>query len=331
MKPIRRLTSGLGLLVAITIIGTLGYIIIEGWAFLDSFYMTIITITTVGYDEVYPLSANGRIFSIFLMIGGVGGALYALTGIIEYVLEGHFGITLGRRRMKARIAKLKEHFIICGFGRVGKEIARTFNQEGVPFVIIDNRQDNCTMAEEQGYLCISGDATSDEILKEAGINQARGLVAAVGLDTDNTYITLSARGLHSDLFIEARASSPESIVKLQRAGADRVISPQAIGGRRMAMLALRPTVVDFIDTVARYRGQDLQMENVEVSDTSPLIGLTLEDARHRTGAAIVAVSKQDGKINVNPSEEEIIQKGDQLIVIGTQQRLTALEDISEGA
>jgi len=329
MSPTRRILWGVGILVAIIATGITGYMVIEGWSFLDSFYMTIITITTVGYDEVHPLTTSGRIFSIVLMIGGVSSALYIFSTVIAYIIEGHFGITLGRRRMKAKIDKLKRHFILCGYGRVGEEIAHTFSQEAVPFVVIDNRPDNATMAEEKGYLCVLGDATSDKVLMEAGIERARGLVAAVGSDTDNTYITLSARGLRSDLFIEARSCTPGSEVKLERAGANRVISPQAIGGRRMAMLALRPAVVDFIDTVAYRPGQELQMENIEVSSSSPLIGLTIEAAGHQTGATILAIMKRSGQLLVNPLEETI-QQEDRLIVIGAKQQLAALESTLEG-
>jgi len=330
MSATRRLIWGGGILVTIIAAGIIGYVVIEGWSFTDALYMTIITITTVGYAEVHPLTTGGRIFSIFLIVGGVSGALYTLTGIIEYIVEGHFGITVGRRRMKARIAKLKGHFILCGYGRVGREIARVLNEEGAPFVVIDSDQNAIAEAEEAGYLCLLGDATNDEVLKEAGISQARGLVSAVGTDTDNTYITLSARGLCADLFIEARSCSPGSEVKLERAGANRVISPQAIGGRRMAMLALRPAVVDFIDTVAYRPGQELQMENVEISSGSPLVSLTIEAAHHRTGATILAISKKSGGLIVNPPEEETIQDGDRLIVIGTKKQLAASESTFEG-
>jgi len=330
MNPLRRVLWGIYALAAIIIVGTVGYIVIEGWAFLDALYMTIITITTVGYAEVQPLSTSGQIFSIFLIIGGVGGALYTLTAIIGYIIEGQFGTTLERRRMKARIAQLKEHFILCGYGRVGEEIARKFTEEGVPFIIIDNQPERIALAEQAGYLYLQGDATSDEVLREAGIEQARGLVAAVGEDADNTYITLSARGLRPELFIEARASSEEAETKLKRAGANRIVSPQGIGGQHMAMLALRPAVVDFIDTVTHGRGRELQLEDVGIGKNSSLVGLTMKDARSKTGIAILATRKKSGKFLTNPADEEIIEDGDRLIVIGTKKRLAALEEVLEG-
>jgi len=308
----------------------IGYEVIEGWTFLDALYMTVITITTVGFTEVHPLSYAGRIFTIFLIIGGVGGALYILTTVGQYILEGQFGITMGRRRMKAKIAKLKEHFILCGYGRVGQEIAHVFSEERAPFVIIDNNEQQVAKAEGAGYLCLFADATSDEALKEAGIERARGLVSAVGNDTANTYITLSARGLRPDLFIAARCSSSEAESKLRRAGADRVISPYSIGGHRMAMLALRPAVVDFIDTVTYRPGRELQLENVDVASSSPLVGMTMEQVRGQFETTVLAMRKKSGKLLANPPGEEIIEDGDRLIVIGTKKRLAALESIFEG-
>jgi len=330
MNSLRRLIWSIGALVAIVVIGVIGYMVIEGWAFLDALYMTITTITTVGFREVHPLSDAGRIFSIIIIIGGVGGALYVLTNIMGYILEGQFGITMGRRRMKNRIARLKEHFILCGYGRVGQAIAQTFSEEEVPFVIIANNEEHIARADKEGYLCIFGDATSDEVLKEAGIERAHGLVSAVGSDTDNTFITLSARELRPNLFIEARSSSPESESKLRRAGADRTISPYAIGGRRMAMLALRPAVVDFIDTVAYGRGRELELENVDVGSGSSLVGQTMEQARSQNGIIVLAMRKKRGKLVANPPGEEIIEDGDRLIVIGTKGRLAALESLFEG-
>ena len=330
MDSLRRLVWSIGALVAIVAIGVIGYMVIEGWAFLDAIYMTITTITTVGFREVHPLSDAGRIFSILIIIGGVGGALYVLTNIMGYILEGQFGLTMGRRRMKNRIAKLKNHFILCGYGRVGQAIAQAFSEEEVPFIIIAKDEEHIAKANKEGYLYILGDATSDELLKEAGIERAHGLVSAVGTDTDNTFITLSARELRPDLFIEARSSSPESESKLRRAGADRIISPHAIGGRRMAMLALRPAVVDFIDTVAYGRGRGLELENVDVADGSPLIGQTMEKARSKDGITVLAMRKKRGKLVANPPGEEIIEEGDRLIVIGTKKRLAALESIFKG-
>ncbi len=231
--------------------------------------------------------------------------------------------------MERNIAKLKGHFILCGYGRVGQEIARIFTEEGVSFVVIDKNQESIASIEKNGGLYVFGDATSDEILKEAGIERARGLVVATGSDADSVYITLSARGLRPDLFIEARASSSAAGAKLKKAGANRIIAPYSLGARRMAELALRPAVVDFIDTVIRSRGQDLQMENITVIHDSSLAGLTVGETRHRTKAAILTISRKDGKLLVNPSTEETIEAGDRLITLGTKKQLAALEEICE--
>jgi len=326
----KRLRRGLVILASIIAAGTIGYTLIEGWSLIDAVYMTMITISTVGYGEVHPLSTAGRIFSIFLIVGGVSGALFVLSALVEYAIEGRFGITRRRRQMKAKIAKLKDHFILCGYGRVGEDIARTFSEEGISFVVIDSRPDNIALAEEENYLCLAGDATTDKVLLEAGIERARGLVAAVGSDVDNTYIALSARELRPDLLIVARASSKETETKLKRAGADRVVSPSNIGARRMALLAIRPAVADFIDTVVFRRGRELQMENIIVPNSSPLIGQTVKAIRQRSQANILAINRRSGKLLTNPADEESIELDDRLVIMGTAEQLTALESLCEG-
>jgi len=321
----RRLLRALYALIIIISSGIIGYMVIESWSFVDALYMTILTITTVGYEEVHPLGQGGRIFSIFLMVGGVGGGLYTFGLLVQYLLEGQFGITLGRRRMKTEIAKLKKHFILCGYGRVGREIARTFSEEGVPFVVIDNDENAVAQVGADGYLYLQGDATSDEVLEEARIETARGLVAAVGSDVDNTYITLSARGLCPDLFITARASFPDREVKLKRAGANRVVSPDSIGARRMAMLSLRPGVVDFIDRVAYRPGREMLLESMEVDAGSPLEGRTMEATRRDFGVTVLAMSAKGGQLIANPPDERAIEAGDRLIIIGTKKKMAGLD------
>jgi len=326
MSALRRVLWGVFWLIIVVAFGVAGYEIIEGWDLLDSLYMVMMTITTVGYGEPHPLSSAGRVFSILLMVGGIGGALYALTGIVQYVVEGNIGAAWEKRKMKNRIEALKGHFILCGFGRVGEEIARVFRSEDVPFVIIDNRPDCLERLAKSEYVFIGGDATRDEVLKEAGIERARGLIAAVGTDVDNTYITLSARGLCRDLYIEARASTPEAVTKLERSGADRVIMPHAIGGSRMAMLALRPAVVDFVDKVIFSRGHQMLLENVDVKENSRLAGLTVKDVRDRTRVTTLAVQKKNQTLIPNPSGEEVVEVGDQLFVVGTKAQLSSLEE-----
>jgi len=329
MKLPNRVLRGVYILTAIIAIGTAGYMIIGRWSFLDALFMTLVTITTVGYEEVRPLDTAGmRVFTMFLMIGGVGGAFYTLTSIMVYIVEVQFGDYWRRRRMETKISKMKGHFVLCGYGRVGREIARTFQQEGASFVVIEQDTETITQAEQAGYPALKGDATSDEILTAAGIKRARGLVAAVGDDAANTYITLSARQMCPDLFIEARASGRESETKLKKAGADRTISPQNIGARRMALLALRPAVVDFIDTVTSSRGREFQMENVAIDESSSLAGLTVKEARRHTKATILAISKQNGQLVPNPADEITIETGDRLIIIGEKERLAVLDNFA---
>ena len=310
-------------------IGTLGFYIIEGWSFLDCLYMTVITIFTVGFKEVRILSPQGQIFTIFVILGGVGTALFAFTKIAEIAFEGGINKFWRRRRMEKELKNLRDHYIICGYGRMGKIVRERLEEEKLPFVVIDNKEDAVAQLEEDGYLYIHGDATNDTVLTKAGIDRARGLITVVGADTNNTYITLTARGLCPDLFIEARASLPGSEVKLEMAGANRVISPQAIGGRRMALLALRPAVVDFIDNVAYRSGQELQMENIEVGKRSSLIGMTIDQASHKTKATILAIITSNGQVLANPLEDTINAE-DRLVVIGARNKLAELESTFEG-
>jgi len=333
MSSLQRLLWGLYALIIIVAIGIIGYMVIEGWSFLDAIYMTIISITTAGYKEVHPMGVCGQVFTMFLLVVGVGAALYTFTAVAAYMIEGRLGITLGRRRMKTGIANLKEHFILCGYGQVGQGIGHIFRQENTPFVIIEKDDRGIVNAERDGCLYIKGDATDDEILKEAGIERARGLIIAVGNDADSTYITLSARALRPDLFIEARASSGEAEAKLKRAGADRVIDPHSIGAQRMAMLALRPAVVDFIDTMVRRRGTEVQLEleNIIIDSKSSLAGLTIKQIRQCSEANVLAINKTNGKLVANPSADMAVEPGDRLIIMGTREQLAAMEKVCEGA
>ena len=326
MSTRRRFIIIISALVIIVSIGVIGYEIIEGWSFVDALYMTVITLSTVGYGEVHQLSTAGRIFSIVLIISGVGAMLYTLTTIVQYILEGGFGDILGRRRMKEKIASLKRHVILCGYGKVGHEVARVFESEGTSFIIIEMDQETVSKAVDNGYLCIQGNATSDDVLKEAGIERARALVAALGSDADNLYMTLSAKEMRPDLFIVARASTEESEPKLLRAGADRIMSPYRIGGRHMAMLTLRPLVVDFVDTTMLSRGRELVLENIKVSSGSPVEGKTVKEGSQCCGgAAILAVRKKDGRLLTNPAQDTLLDLEDELVIIGTRNQLRTLE------
>ncbi len=326
-NPLQNLLKGLGLLLIVIIGGTMGYRIIEGWSFLDSLYMTITTITTVGYTEVHPLSTSGRIFSIILILGGVGTAFYILTALVQYMLEGELGIRIGRQHMEAKIKRLNTHFILCGYGRVGEAIANTLKQEGAPFVAIERNSERADKAVKAGHLTIQDDATKNEVLKGARIDRARALIAALGDDADNTYTTLAARQLNPTLPIIARASNIEAQKKIELAGAHRVIAPEISGGERMAMLALRPTTVEFVETVLLGRGQELLVEEIEIGEESPLIGSTIKEAEERfPGVRILALKKKDGILVPNPGPSRTVEKTSSLTAFGTVQQLRAIEE-----
>jgi voltage-gated potassium channel len=309
-------------------VGIIGYMMIGGWSFMDALYMTVISITTTGFLEVRPMDTAGRVFTIILVIGGASSAVYAMTVIVQYVMEGQLGNALWRRNMKNRIAHLKNHFILCGYGRVGQEIGRILAAEKAEFVIIDKSREGITQAEMDKHLYIMADAASDDTLKEAGIEHARGLIVALGNDADSTYVTLSARQISPNLFIEARISSHEAEGKLKRAGADRIISPYSIGAHRMAMLALQPEVADFIDIVS-FKGHELHLENLIVGKASPLAEKTVGAARKESKAMVLAMNKNNKKLIANPSDDEKIQAGDSLIAMGTRDELRAMEGICE--
>ncbi|MBM3132409.1 MAG: potassium channel protein [Chloroflexi bacterium] len=321
-----RFRIALSILLAIFVIGIIGYMVIEDWSFMDSLFMTVITITTTGYGEVHPLSGGGRIFSMVLMIGGIGTMFYTATIIIQYVAEGQFGSRLWRRRMKDRIDDLKNHFIICGYGRVGREVTEHLRTQGYPFVVIEKEQAGFDRAAREGCLCILADVTSDQTLKEAGIERAKALIAAVGQDVDNVYVTLSARELNPNIFIAARASSEDSERKLRRAGANRIVFPERLGGHRLAMTALRPWVVDFIDATLYGRQKEFALEDIAIGPQSPVSGKTIAEGQGTCGGAtILAIKKKDGTLIPHPSLITVIEAGDEVVVIGTIEQLRALE------
>jgi voltage-gated potassium channel len=312
-------------LFLVILFGITGYMVIGGWPFLDALYMTIITISTVGYQEVHPLSTGGRIFTSVLIVGGVGVMLYSLSVLVQYLVEWRFQDMFGRNRMKEKITELTGHIILCGYGRVGEEVARVFANERTPFVIIDRDEAATNRAVQNGYLSLPGDPTRDEILSQAGIERAKGLVVALDSDADNLYITLSAKSIRPDLHVVALGSSEESEQKLKRAGANRTILPYRIGGRHMAMLTLRPLVVDFIDTAMHSYGRELVLENVKVSADSPLAGADVKEGLSCCGAlAILAVKKKDGHLIPNPPPNTKLELGDELVIIGTQEQLRAV-------
>jgi len=321
------------LLGAIIVAGIAGYMLIEGWSFLDAAYMTVITIATVGFSEVHALSPVGQVFTIFLIASGVAAAAYVIGRFLEFLLEGYFSEVLGGRSMKKRIEQLKGHYIVCGFGRVGEQVAREFKRSGAPFIVLDPNPDVKKYLDAEDVLYIQGDAANEEVLKEAGIDKAKGLVSVVDSDADNVYVTLTARALNADLFIIARANLESADYKLKRAGANRVISPYSLGGRRIASMVLKPVVSDFLDTVMHGEKMEFQLEEMTVGKDSPLKDSSVRDAdiRQKSGAMVLSIYRVDGRFDSDLHGDTKIEQGDRLIVIGTPEQLEKLEVMNKHA
>lgn len=311
--------------------GTLGYYFIEeDYSLFDALYMTVITLTTVGYGEVHPLSLRGRAFTIFLLLGGVFTLFYVATEMIRGIISGEVQGHLGRRRMERSLAKLENHLIICGYGRMGKLVCREFSRQGLAFVVIDRREEVLRDFDLANGIALNGDATSDEVLRRAGVERARALVTTTASDADNLYVTMSARLLNERLFIVARAEGEPAEQKLLRAGANRVVAPYAIGGFRVAQAVLRPTVLDFIELATRTEHLDLQIEETRVAPGSRLAGVTLRDStmRQELGIIVVAIKKEAGHVIYNPTGDAVMEAGDTLIALGRRPQLDQLEALA---
>ncbi|MEW6188166.1 MAG: NAD-binding protein [Thermodesulfobacteriota bacterium] len=322
-----RFIIDLFIFLSILIGGCLGYMVIEGWDALDALYMTIISLTTVGFQEVHPLSRSGRIFTIVLLVSGVGFILYFLGSIARIMVEGTIRDVLGRRKLEKQINQLDGHYIVCGFGRIGRMVTQLLTEKPIKVVVIERDPEQIPLFQEKKIPFISGEATSEENLIRAGIEKAKGLVAAASSDADNVYITLTARGLNPGLFILARAAEESSKMKLTRAGADKVVSPYDIGARSMANTILRPTVIDFIELAMHNRSLDLQMEELTVEAASEIKDLTLMESAIRKDfdLIVVAIKKKTGEMIFNPSPQAKIQVGDTLVALGDRDNLSRLE------
>ena len=308
-------------------------LILPGWGITDALYMTVITLTTVGYREVRALDATGQLWTMLLLITGVGTLFYAAVSSVELVVEGTIRGYFGRRRMESAISKLSGHQILCGYGRVGRQVAAEFASDGVPFVVIDQDPETVEECLAEGYLAILGEASDDAVLEEAGVRRARGLVAAVDSDADNVFVVLSARKLNPKLHIVARASSDESAAKLEMAGAERTLSPYAVGGRRLASLATQPLIVDFLDIVTRgEKGIEFRLEEFDVPEDSFIADRTIGELRvgERTGAMILATRNKEGTFDTTPSAKGRLRAGDTLIVLGTREQIARLEQHMRG-
>jgi len=321
-RAVGRLRRALAMLGLVLLGGTLGYLAL-GASPLDAVYRAVTVITTVGFQQGAAPTRGEKVFTIVLVLVGVGTALYALGALLELLVEGQLAATFGRRRMERKIAAMSGHVIICGWGRVGRVVADQLARQDVDFVVVDVDADRLAGIR---YPSLVGDATDDAVLRDAGIERAKALVTVMSNDAADLYVTLSGRSLNPDLFIVGRARGVDSEEKILRAGADRVINPQAIGGSRIAALLLQPHVAEFLDVVTREAGMEFRLEEVPVAATSPLRGTRLGDSdiRARTGALVLALRQPDGTFVTNPSPDTALGEGQVLIAVGTEQQLGEL-------
>ncbi len=329
MEDTKHLITGIIIALCIVLFGTVGYILIEGWEFLDALYMTIITISTVGFSEVHHISKAGRLFTIVLVFFGVGFTLYIAAAVVQFMVEGRIRIILGRRRLEKKIDRMKNHYIVCGYGRIGRVLCKNLKRKPLDLVVVEKNPELTSVMDADGVLYISGDAADEENLIRAGIKRAKGLVAVLASDADNVFLVLTARQLDPDLLIIARASQEESKSKLRAAGANTVESPYDMGAASMAHRIIRPTVTSFLALAFAHKRKDIQMEEIPVSASSELVNVMLKDTgiRQKYNLIIIAIKKQDNSMLFNPSFEATIEVGDTVIAVGEEANLQKLEHI----
>ena len=323
-----QLKYAMAMAIGILLCGTLGYHFFFEWPVFDSFYMTVITLTTVGFSEVKPLSETGRMFTVFLIAGGVITITYTAQIVVRYIVEENFFSILGRNRMQKRLARLRDHIIICGYGRIGRHVLETFMENGRVCVVVD--ADTPENESNDHVIFLQGDATDEDMLLTAGLERASVLIPVVGSDADNLFITMTARGLNPKLRIISRATDGSARAKLLRAGADSVVLPYEIGGRRIAGLVLNPSLVEFLDITATAGGEELHFEEIVVCEKCWFNGkdILTADVRRRTGAVIIAVKKFNGKMVTNPSTDMILETGDRLLSLGTVEQMDSLRKLA---
>ncbi len=326
MKALRNLRLIGALLLSVMAIGTAGYHYIEGWAWFDGFYMVVTTLTTIGYQEVHPLSHAGRVFNVFVILAGVSLLLLGVGALSQALLEFELQSFFGRRRMERDIGRLESHYIICGMGRVGRSVARELARRPASFVIVESAEDKMKRYAGEEWLVVTGDATQEPTLRAAQIERARGLIAATTTDATNLYIVLTARGLNPHLKIIARASEDGAEKHLLTAGADSVVSPYSFAGQRIAQSLLRPHVVSFLDTATTHLGMDLEIGEIQITPASVFAGKTIESSRIRQdrGVIILAIKRHQG-MHFNPAPDDLIQPEDFLIAMGEPGQLRQLE------
>jgi len=334
MERLRRRLIILALLLSATVgIGTAGFFLIENYPLFDAFYMTVITITTVGYLEVHPLSQYGRLFNSFLLLFGVSVMFYAIGIITQSVIELEFSAFFGKRRMKRTIENLRDHIVLCGFGRVGRGAAAELARSGHPFVVLDKDERRVERALRAGMLAVAADCTLDENLREAGVGRARGLIAALATDADNLFLILSAKSINPQLVVTSRVSEETSEPKLRRAGADALFMPYSVTGHRLAQAILRPHVFEFLDSTTGAMGLNIGIEQVLVRNDSPFASRSIRDLqlRRQLGVIVLAIRRATSQMVFNPPADTLIHGGDYLVVMGGPEELANLEKFLAGA
>jgi voltage-gated potassium channel len=329
MDSTRHLLVSIVLVNCIILFGTVGYMLIEEWGWLDALYMTVITISTVGFREVNQVGGAGRLLTIFLIFSGVGFTMYVAAAVVQFMVEGRIRIILGRRRLDRKIDHLKNHYIVCGYGRIGRVLCRNLSRTPMEVVVIEKNPELIPVLDRDHMPYISGEATDEANLLKAGIKRARGLIAALATDTENVFLVLTARQLAPEIQITARASAKEAKSKLQAAGADSVESPYEMGAVSMAHRIIRPTVTSFLDLAFAHTRKDIQMEEIPVAESSELVNVMLKDSgiRQNYNLIIIAIKKSDGSMLFNPSFEAVIGAEDTVIAVGERDNLHKLEKI----
>ncbi|MEN8150587.1 MAG: NAD-binding protein [Planctomycetota bacterium] len=330
MQTLKRIRLALIVLLMVVTMGTLLFHLIEGHDLVRSLYFTVVTMTTVGYGDIVPKTVPGMLFSVVTIFTGVGIFGLLVGSVTEFLVEGQIQRALGRRRVERDLANLRDHYIVCGFGRIGSIVCRELSESHVPFAVIDVNEDSIHQASEEGYLALIGDATDDDMLITAGIERARGVCAVLPSDADNVFITMTAREISRNLQIVTRGENLRTTRKLVRAGASRVISPHEIGGIRMANAILKPHVIDFIEAATRAGPSEINMGEVEIAEQSAFAGLSLIDSgiRQDYGVIVVAIRKLSGRMLFNPNPKSVIESGDVLITMGPEAHQQKLVDAS---
>ncbi len=327
MERITQIIISVCLSIALLAVGSLGYMLIEGWGFLDSLYMTVITLATVGYGEVQSLSPPGRIFTLILIILGVGYFLYVVGAIIQFLVEGRIRLVLGRKKLDRQINKLKEHYIVCGYGRMGRALSRFLIQRYLDVVVVEQKESRVATMNDDGVLYLLGPANDENMLMRAGITRARGIMTVVGADADNVFLVLLARELNPDILIVSRAILNSAKRTLRAAGADKIVSPYELGARRMAHAILRPTVIEFLEMAFADDSADIEVEELKINSNSPLLDKCLLDSNIRRdyNVIIITIKKNDGQMVFNPDAASCLEAEDTLVVVGLRANIKKLE------